>query len=318
MSRSSMNCAVRLLALIAPFSLASLDAHADTTVAITGIGTSVTDVFVINTHVDIVTYSDPVEVTIRGMRVVEIRGTVSGVGWGGSGIVSRAVSAHYHYNIPFVARWRAHGPSHRLVFYNHGGGPSVIAAVKRNKQSGAANASRFAELNGDLTAGVPSLLDHAAYISINRRGLRGDGTFSATYLNPVPTLTAAEVADIEKDLAKTPGDASFQQPGITVGAPVPVLPSYDAATCRDIARALEKVVAGILGKPFRTRIGVGASSGAMVFAAFDFGRSVIGAKSVRTGGNNLVPYDVSSPRIFDGFIFNGFKSIRHLGMDIGA
>src|SRR5262249_9868595 len=216
----------------------------------------------------------------------------------------RAVSAHYHYDIPFVARWRAHGPSHRLVFYNHGGGPSVIAAVKRNKQSGAANASRFAELNGDLTVGVAALLDQAAYISINRRGLRGDGTFSATYLPPMPPLTAAEVADIEKDLAKTPGDASFQQPGIA--APVPVLPTNDAATCRDIARALEKVVTGILGKPFRTRIGVGSSSGAMVFAAFDFGRSVIGTKSVRTGGNNVAPYDVSSPRIFDGFIFIGF------------
>src|SRR5207237_4509258 len=138
-------------------------------------------------------------------------------------------------------------------------------AVKRNKQSGAANVSRFAEVNGDLTAGVPALLDHAAYISINRRGLRGDGTFSATYLPPVPPLTAAEVAAIEADVATAPGEASFHQPGIAAGAPVPALPTYDAATCRDIVRALEQVVAGILGRPFRTRIGVGTSSGAMVF-----------------------------------------------------
>jgi hypothetical protein len=84
------------------------------------------------------------------------------------------------------------------------------------------------------------------------------------------------------------------------------LPTYDAATCRDIARALEQVVAGILGKPFRTGIGVGASSGAMVLAAFDCGRSVIGTQSVRTGGNNVVPYDTNSARIFNGFILNGF------------
>jgi hypothetical protein len=310
MLRSIMTCARPLLAVGALLGLASLRAaRADTTVPITGIGTSVTDAFVINTHADSVTYSDPVDVEINGMAAVEIRGTVSGVGWGGSGIVARAVNAHYNYKIPFVARWRRHVPGQRLVFFNHGGGPSVITAVKRDKQAGVANVSRFAELNGDLLVGVPALLDHAAYFSINRRGLRGDGTFSATYLPPVPPLTAAEVAAIEADLATSPGDPTFHQPGIAAGAPVPVLPTHDAPTCRDIARALEQVVAGILGKPFRTRIAVGTSSGARVFAAFDFGRSVIGTQSVRTGGNNVVPYDVSSPRVFDGFVLNGFPYI---------
>src|SRR5262249_37768011 len=42
------------------------------------------------------------------------------------------------------------------------------------------------------------------------------------------------------------------------------------------------------------------------FSAFNFGRSVIGTKSVRTGGNYVVPYDAGSPRIFDGFILMGF------------
>jgi hypothetical protein len=307
MRRSIMTCARQFLAAGALLGVASVRiAHADTTVPILGIGTSVKGAFVINTHADSVTYSDPVDVVINGMAAVEIRGTVSGVGWGGTGIVARAANAHYNYNIPFVARWRKHEPGQRLVFYNHGGGPSVIAAVKRNKQSGAANASRFAELNGDLTAGVPALLDHAAYISINRRGLGGDGTFSATYMPPIPPLTAAEVSAIQADLATSPGDPTFLQPGIVAGAPVPVLPTNDAPTCRDISRALEQVVAGILGKPFHTRIGVGTSSGAILFAALDFGRSVIGTQSVRTGGNNVVPYDVSSPRLFDGFIFNGF------------
>ncbi len=309
MSRSSTICTVLLLALAFPGA-----ARADTTIPISGIGTSVMDVFAINTHVDSVTYSGPVDVVINGIPACEIRGTVSGVGWGGSGatgaagILTRAANAPYSYNIPFVARWRKHGQCQRLVFYNHGGGPTVISAVKRNKQDGAANASRFAELNGDLTVGVPALLDHAAYIAINRRGLRGDGTFSATFLpSTVAPLTAAEVAAIEADVATAPGDPTFKQPGIAAGAPVPALPTNDAATCRDIVRALEQVVAGILGQPFRTRIGVGTSSGAMVLGAFDFGRSVIsGNKTVRTGGNHVVPYDASSPRIFDGFILNGF------------
>lgn len=310
---STVACA-RIAILGALFALASVRAaRADTTIPITGIGTSVSDVFVINTHVDSVTYSDPVDIVINGMAAVEIRGTVSGVGWGGAGasgaagIVTRAANAPYNYKIPFVARWPKHGPSRRLVFYNHGGGANLISAVKRNKQAGAANPSRSAELNGDLTVGVPALLDHAAYISINRRGLRGDGTFSATYLAPmVAPLTAAEVATIEADVATTAGDPTFKQPGIAAGAPVPALPTNDAATCRDIVRALEQIVAGFVGQPFRTRIGVGTSSGAMVLGAFDFGRSIIGNKSARTGGNHFVPYDAGSRRIFDGFILNGF------------
>jgi hypothetical protein len=85
-----------------------------------------------------------------------------------------------------------------------------------------------------------------------------------------------------------------------------VLPTNDAPTCRDVARALEQVIAGIQGRSFATRIGVGSSSGARLFAALNFGRSVTPTSSVRTGGNHLVPYDASSPRIFDGFILSGF------------
>jgi hypothetical protein len=283
--------------------------QADTTISITGIGTSID---AIDTHVESVTYSNPVDRVIHGIPAVEISGTVTGVGWGGSGIVPRAANAHYRYDIPFVARWRRDGARARLVFYNHGGGLSLMAAVKRDKLVGAANPNRFAELNGDLLVGVPALLDGATYVSINRRGLREDGTFSATYLAPVAPLTDAEVAVIEAELAdpvSSPGDPGFVQPGLAVGAPVPVLPTNDAPTCRDVARALEQVVAGIQGRPFLTRIAVGTSSGARLFAAMDFGRSVTPTSSVRTGGNHLVPYDASSPRIFDGFILSGFTYI---------
>ena len=212
-------------------------AHADTTVPITGVRTNLTGNFVINTHADSVTYSRPVAVNIQGMPALEIHGTVSGVGWGGTGIVSRAANAHYHYDIPFVARWRIQRASPRLVFYNHGGGNSLMIAVKRDKLVGSANPNRSAELNADLLAGVPALLDQATYISINRRGLRGDGTFSATYLSPVAPLSAAEVAALEADLASAPGPAAFRQPGIAAGKPVPALPTLDAPTFRDIARA---------------------------------------------------------------------------------
>jgi hypothetical protein len=292
---------------IALLGLAPLQvARADTTVTITGIGTSITGNPAIDSKADSVTYSDPRDLQIHGIPAVEIKGTVSGVGWGGAGIVARAANAKYHYHIPFVARWRKQNPGNRLVFYNHGGGATLIAAVKRDKLAGAANPNRFAELNGDLLIGVPALLDGATYVSINRRGMRGDGTFSATYEASVPTLTAAEVDAIKADLASAPGNPGFVQPGITVGALVPALPTNDAPTCRDVARALEKVIAGIQGIQFRTRIATGTSSGARLFAALNFGRSVIGTTSVRSGGNHVVPYDAGSARIFDGFILMGF------------
>jgi len=116
MRRSSVLQVPLLIVCIALLGLPLVrDARADTTVPITGIGTSVTGPFAINTHADSVTYSTPVDVVINGLDAVEIRGTISGVGWGGTGVVARAANAHYQYNIPFVARWRKHGPTTRSV-----------------------------------------------------------------------------------------------------------------------------------------------------------------------------------------------------------
>lgn len=283
-------------------------ARAETIVPITGIGTRVAGAFTIDTHVDSVTYSDPEFVAVDGVGdAIEIRGTVSGIGWGGGGIVARANNAHYAYQIPFVARWRANGASKDLVVHHHGGSQPLLAVVLRDKLLGAGSSHRRAEFLSDLSFGVPSLLNHCAYIAANRRGVRGDGTFSATYLPAeIPPLTQAEVGALNAAIGAAPGNPNFQQPGIAAGAPVPLVLFNDAPTFRDIARALEQVVAGLIGKPFRTRICSGVSSGAQLASAFEFGRSVIGPLSVRTGGNLVVPYDQGSRRIFDGFIFNGF------------
>lgn len=278
--------------------------HADTTVPITGIGTELAGGLSIKTHVDQVTYSGPTEIDFHGIPAMEIRGTVSGTGWGGTGLIPRASNEHYQYNIPFVARWRKQGAMPRMVFFNHGGGVTLMVAVRGEAAQGKDNTHRTAELSGDLLAGVPVLLDRATYISINRRGLRNDGTFCATYSTVVSPLTAAEVSNIQSQLG------GYVQPGVAAGEPVPALPTNDAPTCRDIARALEQVIAGLQGISFRTRIGIETSSGSRLFAALDCGRSVTGPMvSLRTGGNNVVPYDNSSPRIFDGFILCGFTYI---------
>jgi hypothetical protein len=293
-----------LLAMVLP-----AEARAQATIPISGIGTQIAGPpFAIDTHVDSVTLSDPAVVQIEGVgEVLEVRGFVTGVGWGGSTtVVARGINAHYDYQIPFVARWRARGQNNNLVVFHHGGVPSLITPVLRDEAlEGEANQHRFAELHGDSAIGISALLNHCVYASMNRRGLRGDGTFSATFLtSEVAPLTADEVAAIYAQLP--PG---FVHPGIFEGAPVPVNVSVDAPTFRDINRALQEVLASGIGTRFHTRICSGASAGARLGAFLNFGRSVIGTQSVRTGGNHVDPYNPDSPRIFDGFILNGFPYV---------
>jgi len=287
---------IALLAILWP-----AEVRAQTTVPITGIGTHVG---AIDTHVDSVTYTGPDVVQIEGVGdVFEIRGFISGVGWGGfPGIVPRGISAHYDYQISFVARWRARGQSKNLVVFQHGGGPSLIPILAAEALSGEENEHRFAEHAGDVAYGIPALLNHCVYYSTNRRGLRGDGTFSATYkTSEVAPLTAQEVTAIYAQLP-----SGFVHSGIFAGAPVPANISTDAPTFRDIAQALEKILAKGIGTRFQTRIFSGTSTGARLGAFLNFGRSVIGTQSVRTGGNHATPYDIDSPRLFDGFILNGY------------
>src|SRR5262245_3956447 len=152
-------CTILALGLVA-------SARADTTVPITGIGTNVG---AIHTQVESVTYSEPVVVQVPGVgSVVELNGSVAGVGWGGGGIVARAANAHYQYNIPFVARWRRAGASKDLVIHHHGGSQGLLTLVMREKAQGAAHLSRVAERGGDASVGVPALLNHFVYVSANR------------------------------------------------------------------------------------------------------------------------------------------------------
>ncbi len=274
-----------------------------TTVAISGVGTRLGT---INTHVDQVTYGAPRTVEIDGFGdAVEIRGTVAGIGWGGIGIVSRATSAHYAYRIPFVARWQRHGAVKGLVAHLHGGDLPLVGVAIADRVNGDRNLNRRAESLADQGIGVPALTNRCAYVATNRRGLREDGTFSATYLpSEVPPLTVGEVNGLYGVIA--PSDPSYRRPGLEPGSPVPLTPTNDVPTFRDVHRALEIVLADLIDTNFRTRILSGHSNGARLAGGIDFGASEIGTMSIPTGGNNVVPYDLNSPRIFDGFLLLGF------------
>lgn len=285
-------------------------AAADTTVNLTGIGTQLqASGFSISTHVDQVRYSDPVVVDIPGYGTAyEIHGTVSGIGWGGTGaVVSRAANAHYRYELPFLARWPTEGNHKTFCAYHHGGGPPVIAMLQVDKLNGVNNNSRHAEDLGSNANDVPALHDNCTYVTVNRHGMRLDGTFTAKYLtSEVAPLSQAEVNTITGSLAAAPGTPGYSNPDIEGGLPVPVSPSTDTATFRDINRALAQVLTVPAKTKFNLRLSVSSSAGSILTSSMVFGRSALGNLSVRTGGNYVLPYQPSSGVIFDGFVMNGF------------
>jgi Alpha/beta hydrolase domain len=275
---------------------------------LSGIGTQLGS---IDTRVESVTHSDPILVEIPGVGAAyEMHGVVSGIGWGGDGIVNRARQAHYAYEISYVARWPQHGGSQLLVAYYHGGPPPPVAVLQADRRLGAMNPSRFAERYGDRLASAPTLARKGSYVSFNRRGLRPDGRFGAKYLTTeVDALTETEVENLRAVIA--PGDTTYTHPDLVAGAAVPVRIATDSITARDVARALEQVVGLVSGVRFHQRIAVGQSAGSNTLGGLVFGRNVTGpSTSVRTGGNHWIPDDPSSPRIYDGFILNGFPYQR--------
>src|SRR5438067_1724971 len=223
------------------------------TLPIMGIGTHLTSPYAIDTHADSVTYSAPELVAVPKFgQAYEIRGTITGTGWGGvSSVIPErgAIHAHYTYTIPFVARWAPKGPfgwTEDLVMFYHGGSQTVDKVLAADKVDGENNIHRFAERSGDSAYGLPALLNDCTYISTNRRGLDSDGKFSAIYsLDEVSGLTDDEARRLNGFVA-APGDPNYVKRNIALGAPVPLVPNTDVPTYRDISRALHRLVIGLV------------------------------------------------------------------------
>src|SRR5687767_12160320 len=98
-----------------------------TVLPVAGVGTQLGS---IDTRVETVTHSDPMLVEIPGVGAAfQVHGVVSGIGWGGTGIVSRARNAHYAYDISSIAQCPQHGGAQLLLSYYHGRPPPVLPAL---------------------------------------------------------------------------------------------------------------------------------------------------------------------------------------------
>ena len=144
-------------------------------VPVSGIGTQLGN---IDTRVEAVTHSEPVLVEIPEVGAAfEMHGVVSGIGWGGTGIVSRARDAHYAYEVSYVARWPQHGGGHLLVAYYHGGPPPAVAVLQADRRLGADESEPLRRTLRRRAGRRADACPEGHLCSFNRRGLRPDGTY---------------------------------------------------------------------------------------------------------------------------------------------
>ena len=279
---------MRLLAtlLVLTFPVAPSFAE-QTTVPVSGIGTTLQDVFgdgsavTVATAVTSISYSAPVRVQRDGLEFVEVTGSMRGTGWGGQWQEFGGptpifdATSHYGYDVPFVLRWHP-GFDGTLVYYSHGRA-SLSLLMLAESIIGPANEGRRNEREGDFVsdAMVAGHRRHA-YFAPNLSGLKGDGTFS---------------------MIATDGPFAGQ----------PVAGTVDAVTARDLARAARWLLEKLTTRPVTTTVGTGHSAGALIMQFLNGGQSMIldevafGTRLL-TGGVYNTPYDPASGRIFDAFV----------------
>jgi Alpha/beta hydrolase domain len=254
---------------------------------VSGIGTTLTDVFGDGSGVGVassvtsITYAPPVRVRDGSLHYFEVTGSIQGTGWGGEWQEFGGptpifdTTSHYAYDIPFVLRWHPAFDG-TLVYYSHGRAALSLLMLAEGL-IGPANEGRRNEREGDFVSAAVLTGDRRhAYFAPNLGGLKGDGSFSMIAL-----------------------DGPF--------AGQPLAGTVDAVTARDLARAAKWLLAQLTGRPVRTTIGTGHSAGALIAQFLNGGQSMIldaarFGMRLLTGGNYNEPYAPASGKIFDGFV----------------
>ena len=270
--------------------LCAWGAHAraqEAVLPVSGIGTSIPDVYgdasgvSVATTVTSIAYTLPVRVRRDHVELLEVTGSIKGVGWGGEWQMPGGpnpivdVTSHYSYDIPFVLRWHPAFDG-TLIYYSHGRA-SLSLLLLAESVIGEANEGRRNEREGDFIASA--MLEGSrrhAFFAANLSGLKKDGSFSMRAL-----------------------DGPF--------AGEPLAGTVDAVTARDLARAGKHLMEVLTGKPVKTTVGMGHSAGALIAQFLDSGQSMIldedrfGTRLL-TGGDFNTPYEPASGRIFDAFV----------------
>ena len=230
-----------------------------------------TQVGAIDTRIDRVTLSPPASVHRAGLEYLEIRGTISGVGWGGQPVAMRC---HYTYSLPYVLRIPA-GWSGGLLTYRQGSAPlDVWEALEAG--AGELSVGRIFHEGADRVLSDVALDPRRrwAFFAVNYVGVAPGGAHNTLLV----------------------GD----EPGCPEGAPSQGI--QDATITRDHAILARHLLERFRGHEPSITIGAGHSAGTATHLILNAGIDHRRTGAVQVGDNHLVPYDPASGRIFDGFL----------------
>ena len=277
-----------------------------------GIGTRVKDALgdgtrSINTRIDGITCTSLQVVNGAHGRYHELRGTISGIGWGGlvsfSGDpfapTTRALG-HYRYDgLSWVLRW-PDAYAGDLVIYNHGADGTSLQSFME-ALLGPANPYRHEEDEGLVAVAEGVVQDRfgAAYFAVNTDAMRADGTFAASYS-----------AEVDASAVAVDGTPVL---GMSTTGP------FDAAIGRDVAVLGKRLAEWAIGRGVRSTLGVGSSGGSNRLASIAAGsaslpiacegESCSRSIAVRAGDNHTEAYAPCSGRIYDGFLLIGYAAL---------
>jgi hypothetical protein len=231
-----------------------------------------TQVGAINTYVTSVTLSPPASIHRLGLDYSEIRGNIQGVGWGGSS-TGGLLQCHYTYDLPYVLRVPPEWDG-GLVIYRHQY-DQVDGIVPWETAFG--DRSFFRVIHEAEDRAFSDAAVHPgrrwAYFAVNTTGVAPGGAYNSLVVDA---------------------------PGCTGGTPVSA--SRDTPIARDHALLAQYLLKLLLDRDVTVTLGVGFVQGAVTNFALNGGYRQPNDLT-KAGDNHRTPYDLTSPRIFDGFIW---------------
>ena len=225
----------------------------------------------IDTHVSQVTLPPPASIHRLGLVYSEIRGTIKGIGWGGS--TAALLKCPYEYELPYVLRIPP-GWDGGLVIFRHQFERADLVAPWEEAY-GDRNFYRVIHEEADRSISDVALHPNRrwAFFAVNQTGVAPGGAFNTRLL---------------------------EAPGCTAGTPVTSL--RDTSIARDHALLAQRLLKLLRDRDTTLTLGVGFTQGAVVNLGLNAGHRYPG-DSTKAGDNHRTPYDLSSGHIFDGFLW---------------
>ena len=281
----------------------------------------------IQTYVQWVTLAEKNYVRRSALEYSEVTGTIKGVGWGGDNEFAWLESP-YTYRLSYVLRI-PHKWDGTLVVFHHGKfGVTSLKALETNL--GPRSVGRVFHLYGDRFVSDAALQRGWAFFTVNYTPTDAEGRLYSTYLHPGTDDDKDGLVD-EDPTQDDDGDGlgdedpidnfdndldglvdedppiDDDKDGLMNEDPghAPVDTTWDVPIARDMARVAKRLLKVLRHRKPTLTLGTGHSAGAYANFMLNVGHDPnrISRRLILVGDNYVRPYDPTSPKIFDGFIW---------------